>query len=535
MDYFKILNLRKEPFSNSPDPDFFSQSKGHVGCLQKIELSLRLRRGLSVVIGDVGAGKTTLCRQLIRRFAGDEKVDTHLILDPGFSSPWEFLSAVVEMFGEDLPERRASDRELKEIIKQNLFRRGVDENKTVVLIIDEGQKLSDSCLEILREFLNYETNEYKLLQIVIFAQREFERFLRSHENFADRMNLYHHLYPLNFKEARSMIRFRIERASGGRKVPLFFSYPALWAIYKATGGYPRKIVGLCHRILLNLIIANRRKARWITARSCAKMVFPESSKNWHRARMGALSAFLAAVIFFASEVDYRTSPDLREKGAALYRSQIVRGRIDDRPSGLKRNLPEVRLGKTKWPVPVRTAEASIEPSFQGVSKTVVARESPAPKFLGQITVSSNEWLAEMIRKVYGVFNEEYLRIVLKENPEIADPDLLSPGQVIRFPAVPTKPTPFALRFSWVEVTTKETLQDAYRFLRRHSSHVFPLRVIPSWNRQQGLKFSIVYGRHFGDEESARKGLKKLPVPFTSGARILSHGDKDTIYFASPMV
>jgi general secretion pathway protein A len=86
MDYFKIFNLSKEPFSNSPDPDFFSFSRGHVGCLQKIELSLRLRRGLSVVIGDVGAGKTTLCRQLIRKFAGDEKVDAHLILDPHFST-----------------------------------------------------------------------------------------------------------------------------------------------------------------------------------------------------------------------------------------------------------------------------------------------------------------------------------------------------------------------------------------------------------------------------------------------------------------
>ena len=76
MDYFSILNLNKEPFSNSPDPEYFFQSRQHYGCLQKIELSLRLRRGLNVVIGDVGAGKTTLCRQLIRRFAGDEGSET---------------------------------------------------------------------------------------------------------------------------------------------------------------------------------------------------------------------------------------------------------------------------------------------------------------------------------------------------------------------------------------------------------------------------------------------------------------------------
>ncbi|MGD8724773.1 MAG: type II secretory pathway protein, partial [Desulfobacterales bacterium] len=69
MDYFNILNLKQEPFSNSPDPDFFFHSREHRECLQKLELSLLLRRGLNVIIGDVGTGKTTLCRQLIRNFA----------------------------------------------------------------------------------------------------------------------------------------------------------------------------------------------------------------------------------------------------------------------------------------------------------------------------------------------------------------------------------------------------------------------------------------------------------------------------------
>ena len=97
MDYFRILNLSKEPFSNSPDPEYFFQSRQHLECLQKLELSLRLRRGLSVVIGDVGTGKTTLCRQLIRRFADENEVESHLILDPNFSSPSEFLATVAEI------------------------------------------------------------------------------------------------------------------------------------------------------------------------------------------------------------------------------------------------------------------------------------------------------------------------------------------------------------------------------------------------------------------------------------------------------
>ena len=182
MEYFNILSLTKEPFSNSPDPEFFFHSRNHLDCLQKLELSLLLRRGLNVIIGDVGSGKTTLCRQLIRRFSQKVEIETHLILDPLFLNASEFLATVTEMFTGKKPPVGSNDWQIKEQIKQHLFRKGVDENKTIVLIIDEGQKIPAFCLEILREFLNYETNEYKLLQIVIFAQKEFaDTIRRSHQ------------------------------------------------------------------------------------------------------------------------------------------------------------------------------------------------------------------------------------------------------------------------------------------------------------------------------------------------------------------
>ena len=170
MDYFSILNLNREPFSNSPDPDYFYHSRQHLDCLQKLELSLHLRRGLNVIIGEVGTGKTTLCRQLIRRFAQHKEMETHLILDPLFKDGADFLSAVTQLLSGKGPAEGTTDWQVKEFIKHSLFRKGVDQKKTTVLIIDEGQKIPVFCLELLREFLNYETNEYKLLQIVIFAQ-----------------------------------------------------------------------------------------------------------------------------------------------------------------------------------------------------------------------------------------------------------------------------------------------------------------------------------------------------------------------------
>ena len=305
MDYFRILNLKKEPFSNSPDPEFFFHSRQHLECLQKLELSLLLRRGLNVVIGDVGTGKTTLCRQLIRRFSQKEEIETHLILDPLVLNATEFLASVTEMFtGKKLPAG-SNEWQVKEQIKKYLFRKGVVENKTVVLIIDEGQKIPAFCLEILREFLNYETNEHKLLQIVIFAQKEFEDKIRKYSNFSDRINLYHILKPLNFRDTRLMIKYRLEKSSNSSKNLSQFTIPALWAIYRITGGYPRKIINLCHQSILSMIIQNRSKCSYLLVRACARRVFSEKSNRnrlVHAAAMAlaAVAVAVALLIFLPS-------------------------------------------------------------------------------------------------------------------------------------------------------------------------------------------------------------------------------------------
>ena len=123
MDYFSILNLTREPFSNSPDPDYFYHSRQHLDCLQKLELSLHLRRGLNVIIGEVGTGKTTLCRQLIRRFAQQKEMETHLILDPLFKDGADFLSAVTQLLSGKGPAEGTTDWQVKEFIKHSLSAR----------------------------------------------------------------------------------------------------------------------------------------------------------------------------------------------------------------------------------------------------------------------------------------------------------------------------------------------------------------------------------------------------------------------------
>lgn len=278
--YFRLLDFQREPFSNTPDPDFFCLSRQYTECLQKIEFTLRMRRGLSVILGEVGTGKTTLCRHLIRKLAPNPRIETHLVLDPYFSSPREFLTSLARLFGPPPKDPEPSQLTLKEHIHRYLMARH-HENKLVILIIDEAQELKEFCLEILREILNYETEQHKLLQVIIFAQREFQDTLSANPGFSDRVSLYHELGPLGFRETRAMIQFRLDRASAppaqGR--PLF-TLPALYAVYRATGGYPRKIITLCHRIVLTMIIQGRRRARRPLVRSCIKRTLPLRARGW---------------------------------------------------------------------------------------------------------------------------------------------------------------------------------------------------------------------------------------------------------------
>jgi general secretion pathway protein A len=301
MEYFKILNLIKEPFSNSPEPELFYQSPQHVDCLQKLELAVRLRRGLNVVIGDVGTGKTTLCRQLIQKFSRDENIETHLLLDPHFSKSSEFLCTLSEMFtGAESDLHDFTEWELRERIKNHLFDKGVGKGQGIILIIDEGQKIPDFGIEILRELLNYETNEHKLLQIVIFAQKEFRQILDKHPGFEDRIDVSYNLGPMNFRDTRALIRYRLEKSSEAGKSNVKITYSALRAIFRLTEGYPRRIMTLCHQIILALIIQDRKTVGWLLVNSIAKGNSSSKPRGVSWASVTILSGLIVIIVLLVA-------------------------------------------------------------------------------------------------------------------------------------------------------------------------------------------------------------------------------------------
>ena len=564
MDYFTILNLNKEPFSNSPDPDYFFHSQQHVGCLQKLELSLRLKRGLNVVIGDVGTGKTTLCRQLIRKLRQDDAIETHLILDPYFSTPHEFLLTVTDMLVPGKPDQDEDDYQLKERIKNALFQKGVDENKTTMLIIDEGQKIPEFCLELMREFLNYETNDYKLLQIAIFAQEEFEKTLVKYANFTDRINLYHRLEPMSFKDTRNMIQFRLNQSSAVTKKLALFTYPAMWAIFRATRGYPRKIVNLCHRSMLAMIIQNKTKANWFLVQSCMKRAFEGTRKrSWALASMVAVLVATGIIlvprfipdrtpsIISGQPESYgiKTSPD---KSVTSNATVIPIKNKDSHAGQAQAAKPEIENAAPLDTPPLENADNAYDPTYASTathSETVsnessemtksqspflsIAPQQQPPKVLGQLKVRRKETLGGLIQKVYGIFNLQYLFFVMEMNPHITDPNTIDIGEIIVFPAIPLDIKPHAQNRWWIELKRLESIKAAVTHLRSDHDLNMSSRLIPFWDKSSGLHFSIISNKYYYDEATAENTLNSLSPEKRSESRLLSAWGDETVFYANP--
>lgn len=256
MEYYSLIGLEKEPFSNSPDPNFFYYSSEYLECLQRLEISIRLRRGLNIILGEVGTGKTTISRILLNMFKKEKETFLfHLILDPSFRSEFQFLSCLMDTFG--LKPLVRSTIGYKDALQNYLFQMGVNEKKIVVLLIDEGQKLTSPYIEILRNLLNFETNEYKLLQLIILAQMEFLDVISDHKNFMDRVNVSYTIKPMSLGDTKELINHRLKIAGLSIEKKLFQD-EAIQYIHLQTHGHPRKVIQFCHHALVLTLIHEKK-------------------------------------------------------------------------------------------------------------------------------------------------------------------------------------------------------------------------------------------------------------------------------------
>jgi general secretion pathway protein A len=243
--YRSFYGFRVKPFQLKPDPNFFFGSKGHNRAMAYLEYGLAQGEGFIVITGDVGAGKTTLVRNLFRKLESGKVlaaqiVNTHLDSE-------DTLRLVAAAFG--LPYENLSKASLLIRLEQ-FFRKCDQEGKRALLVVDEAQNLSPRTVEELRMLSNFQTEDKPLLQTFLLGQPEFRKTLLSGDmqQLRQRVTATYHLGPMDLPETRSYIKHRLTTA-GWRGDPSF-DEAAFEAIYAYAFGIPRRINAVCDRLLL---------------------------------------------------------------------------------------------------------------------------------------------------------------------------------------------------------------------------------------------------------------------------------------------
>ncbi|RMD84631.1 MAG: peptidoglycan-binding protein, partial [Candidatus Dadabacteria bacterium] len=285
--YLRHFGLHTDPFALTPDPAFLYLSAGHAEALAALKLGLHEKRGLVAMIGEVGTGKTTLLYTLLSSLGPN--VRTAYIANTTLSFDG-ILRAALRDFG--LPHDAADRGTLLQTLNEFLLS-SHREGKTVALIIDEAQNLSETAFEELRLLSNYETYRSKLLQIILVGQPELETKLSSPalRQVNERIAVRCYINPLRRREVHEYINHRLS-AAGGR-IDLF-SAGALRAAASHSRGIPRRINIFCHNALLFAYGAGERR---VSRRVMTAAIREHAGRGVVRipAERRSLPAFLASL------------------------------------------------------------------------------------------------------------------------------------------------------------------------------------------------------------------------------------------------
>ena len=240
--YEKFYGFKSKPFHIAPNPDFLFMSKIYKNAITCLEFGIMENTGFVVLTGEIGTGKTTLIRHILKKL--DNTIHVAVIYNTNVNAN-QLLSLILREFGfkvkiEDKADAIKIIRKYMQIIRSN--------NKRPLLVIDEAQNLSPDALEEVRLLSNMQDNDTMLMQIMLVGQPELRARLKNQAAaFAQRVAVSYHLVPLTLDETRQYIVHRLENAGG--KTDLF-TRPALGLIHKATMGVPRAINMLSHNALV---------------------------------------------------------------------------------------------------------------------------------------------------------------------------------------------------------------------------------------------------------------------------------------------
>jgi len=374
--YETYYGFSEKPFSLTPDPKFLYRSQSHGNAFDLLQYAIGRREGFVVVTGDIGTGKTTLCRALLEQI--DRATFTALVLNP-FLTEEDLLKRILQDFGvisrDDVKAGRMANVTKQELIETlyDFLLSLIPIKANAVLIIDEAQNLPLPVLEQIRILSNLETDKEKLLQIILVGQLNLQTLLRSPEmrQLDQRVSIRYELKPLDCETVAAYVAHRLTIAGGGAAVT--FTAKALQQVHRWSGGIPRLINLICDRALLAAfsVRANRITPEMVThaAESLDLQTSQANRLGWFRRRASLVAA--AAVVLLSSSLAVGASAYLYERFATTEQTNARPPALRD-PQSIPSSSRDERLGPQVWPAGHVPAAGGARSTTQGTDRELPA-------------------------------------------------------------------------------------------------------------------------------------------------------------------
>ena len=266
MDYLSYFGLTAEPFSNAPLSRFYYGSRQHTDALERLRYAASTMKGLAILIGDIGLGKTTLARRMLEALPEAEYEAAMLVIvHAGITPNWLLKRIAIQLAVPDPADDKLT-------ILSQLYQRLVEIHeggKKAVVLIDEAQMLATrELMEEFRGLLNLEVPERKLISFIFFGLPEIEQNLRLDPPLAQRIALRYHLKPFGVEDTHAYVRHRLTLAGAGDRE--IFAWSALDEVYRFARGVPRLINTLCDNLLLEMFFSKTQRAEADLVRAVAQ-------------------------------------------------------------------------------------------------------------------------------------------------------------------------------------------------------------------------------------------------------------------------